>query len=148
MTDYLDATSLRLPRLERANLSAFRTFVRFALVWFCLFPLPLGVWEGLRSVIVVLPGLFSYLLLCVSLVCVLFCFHMFCFLTVLLALSTSMAAHSVFWLFAFFFFFARLFFHILCVFNMLMSGAGSGDKAQRLSKVFRAKLCWAWNLSC
>ena len=25
---------------ERANLSAFRTFVRFALVWFCLFPLP------------------------------------------------------------------------------------------------------------
>ena len=29
---------------ERANLSAFRTFVRFALVWFCLFPLPLGVW--------------------------------------------------------------------------------------------------------
>ena len=28
---------------ERANLSAFRTFVRFALVWFCLFPLPLGV---------------------------------------------------------------------------------------------------------
>ena len=37
---------------ERANLSAFRMFVRFALVWFCLFPLPLGVWEGLRSVIV------------------------------------------------------------------------------------------------
>ena len=33
---------------ERANLSAFRTFVRFALVWFCLFPLPLGFWEGLR----------------------------------------------------------------------------------------------------
>ena len=28
---------------ERANLSAFRTFVRVALVWFCLFPLPLGV---------------------------------------------------------------------------------------------------------
>ena len=28
---------------ERANLSAFRTFVRFALVWFCLFPLPLRV---------------------------------------------------------------------------------------------------------
>ena len=25
---------------ERANLSAFHTFVRFALVWFCLFPLP------------------------------------------------------------------------------------------------------------
>ena len=31
---------------ERSNLSAFRTFVRFALVWFCLLPLPLGVWEG------------------------------------------------------------------------------------------------------
>ena len=40
---------------------AFRTFVRFALVWFCLFPLPLGVWEGLWFVIVALPGLFSYL---------------------------------------------------------------------------------------
>ena len=46
---------------ERANLSAFRTFVRFVLVWICLFPLPLGVWEGLRFVIVALPGLFSYL---------------------------------------------------------------------------------------
>ena len=33
---------------ERANLSAFRTFVRFVLVWFCRFPLPLGVREGLR----------------------------------------------------------------------------------------------------
>ena len=46
---------------ERASLSAFRTFVRFALVWFCLFHLPLGVWEGLRFLIVALPGLFSYL---------------------------------------------------------------------------------------
>ena len=43
---------------ERANLSAFRTF---ALVWFCLFPLPPGVQEGLRFVIVALPGFFSYL---------------------------------------------------------------------------------------
>ena len=48
---------------ERANLSAFHAFVRFALVWFCLFPLPLGVWEGLRFVSVALPGLFSYLFL-------------------------------------------------------------------------------------
>ena len=40
---------------ERPNLSVFRTFVRFALVWFCLFPHPLGVWEGLRFVIVALP---------------------------------------------------------------------------------------------
>ena len=43
---------------ERVNLSAFRTFVRFVLVWFCLFPF--RVWEGLRLVIVALPGLFSY----------------------------------------------------------------------------------------
>ena len=45
---------------ERASLGAFRTFVRLALVWFCLFPLPLGVWEGLRFVIVALPGLLFY----------------------------------------------------------------------------------------
>ena len=44
---------------ERANLSAFRTFVRFVLVWICRFPLPLGVWKGLRFVIVALPRLFS-----------------------------------------------------------------------------------------
>ena len=37
-------------------------FVRFVLVWVCRFPLPLGVWEGLRFVILSLPGLFSYLL--------------------------------------------------------------------------------------
>ena len=46
---------------ERANLRVFRMFVRFVLVWFCRFPLPLGVWEGLRFVIVALPRLFSYL---------------------------------------------------------------------------------------
>ena len=45
---------------KRANLGAFRTFVRFALAWFCLFPLPLGVWEGLRLVIVAFPKFFSY----------------------------------------------------------------------------------------
>ena len=44
---------------ERANLSAFPTFVD--LQSFCLFSLPLGVWEGLRFVIVAFPGLFSYL---------------------------------------------------------------------------------------
>ena len=43
---------------EGGNLSAFRTFVRFVLVWICRFPLPLGVWKGLRFVIVALPGLF------------------------------------------------------------------------------------------
>ena len=36
---------------ERANLSAFRKFVRFVLVLICRFPLPLGVWERLRFVI-------------------------------------------------------------------------------------------------
>ena len=45
---------------ERANLSAFRTFVRFVFVWICWFALPLGVWEGERFVTVALPGLFSY----------------------------------------------------------------------------------------
>ena len=44
---------------ESANLSAFQAFVRF--VWFCQFPLPLGVCEVLWFVIVALPGLFSYL---------------------------------------------------------------------------------------
>ena len=44
--------------LERANRSAFRTFVRFSLVWCCLFPLSLGVWEGLRCVILAHPGFF------------------------------------------------------------------------------------------
>ena len=52
---------------ETANLSAFRTFVRFVLVWFCLFPLPLGDWEELRFVIVTLSGLFSYLIFSKSL---------------------------------------------------------------------------------
>ena len=47
---------------ERANLSAFRTFVRFVLVWFCRFPLPLCVWEGLRFVNVAHPGHVSYFL--------------------------------------------------------------------------------------
>ena len=54
---------------ERANLSAFRTFVRFVLVSFCYFSLPLGVLEGLGFVIVGLPGLFSYLFLWQEFVC-------------------------------------------------------------------------------
>ena len=48
---------------ERANLSVFRTFVRFVLIWICRVFLPLGVWEGLRLVTVALPGLVSYLFL-------------------------------------------------------------------------------------
>ena len=55
--------ALRLPRLGKRELilSVFRTFDRFVLVWICLFPLPLDVWEGLRFVIVALPGIFFYL---------------------------------------------------------------------------------------
>ena len=46
---------------ERANLTAFNTFFRFVLVWICRFPLPHSILEGLRFVIGLLPGLFSYL---------------------------------------------------------------------------------------
>ena len=46
---------------KRANRGSFRTFDRFVLVWICRFPLPLGVWEGLRFVIVALPGHFCCL---------------------------------------------------------------------------------------
>ena len=46
---------------ERELISAFRTFVRFVLVWFCRFPPRLDVWEGPQFVVVALPGLFSYL---------------------------------------------------------------------------------------
>ena len=37
---------------ERIDISAFRTFVRFVLVWLCLCSLPLDVREGLLLVIV------------------------------------------------------------------------------------------------
>ena len=58
---------------ERGNLYAFRTFVRFALVWFCLFPHPLGVLEWLWLVIVALPGLFSLPFWYFSKMCVCVC---------------------------------------------------------------------------
>ena len=45
---------------ESGGLGAFRTFVRFALVLFCLFPFHLGFWEGLWFVIVAPPELFTY----------------------------------------------------------------------------------------
>ena len=53
---------LRIPRLGKRELILV-FFVRlFGLcLYICRFPLPLGVWEGLRFVIVALPGLFSYL---------------------------------------------------------------------------------------
>ena len=52
--------TITLLREERANLCAFRTNVIYMLDWFYRFPLPLGVWKGLRFVIVALPGLLSY----------------------------------------------------------------------------------------
>ena len=45
---------------QRAGLGAFCALVLLALNWFCLFPLPLSVLDGLWFVIVALPGLFSY----------------------------------------------------------------------------------------
>ena len=42
---------------ERSNLSVFQTFVRFALVWLCLFSL--GVWERLRFVYCTDPVVYS-----------------------------------------------------------------------------------------
>ena len=45
----LDSIDMHIISLgeERANLNAFRTFVRFMLIWICRCPLPVGVWEGL-----------------------------------------------------------------------------------------------------
>ena len=58
---------LRLPRLGKRELILllFVHLFDLVLVWTYRFPLPLGVWEGLRFVIVALPGLFSYLFLIV-----------------------------------------------------------------------------------
>ena len=55
--------ALRLPCLGKRELIFVLFVCLFEFVWFCLFPLPLGVWKGLRFVIVALPGLFSYLFL-------------------------------------------------------------------------------------
>ena len=45
---FFSSLSIAITSLEekRDNLSAFRTFVRFALVWCCLFSLPLGSMKG------------------------------------------------------------------------------------------------------
>ena len=55
--------ALRLPRLGKRELILVLIVRLFdlRLFGFYLFPLPLGVWEGLRFVIVALPGLFSFL---------------------------------------------------------------------------------------
>ena len=94
---------------ERATPIDFRTFVRFVHVWICRFPLPLGVWEGLRFVIVALPGLFSY-----PFYLVLFCSCVFCpFRIVITSLDeerTSFGAFRTFVRFALVFFFFFFFF--------------------------------------
>ena len=53
--------ALRLPRLgiRELILVLFVRLFDLCFVWFCLCPLPLGVWEGLRFVIVALLGRFS-----------------------------------------------------------------------------------------
>ena len=85
---------------ERANLSAFRTFVRFVLVWICRFSLPLGVWKGLRFVIVALPGLFVALYSSVVPALLFFFFFFFFFSLCVLMLElwspSSIAAHFAF----------------------------------------------------
>ena len=54
---------LRLPRLGKRELILvlFVRLIGLCLFRFVGFPLPLGVWDGLRFVIVALPGPFSYL---------------------------------------------------------------------------------------
>ena len=59
---FLVILALQLPHLGKREL-VLVLFVRLfdlRLFFFFLFPLPLGVWEGLRFVIVALPRLFSY----------------------------------------------------------------------------------------
>ena len=59
---------------ERANVGAFRAFVRFVLVWVSSSSWCLG---GLRFVIVAFPGLFSYPFLQISLLCVVYSMRRF-----------------------------------------------------------------------
>ena len=65
---FFSPLSIAITSLEegRASLNAFRTFVRFVLVWFYRFPLPLDVCKELWFEIVALPGLFSCLFYTVS----------------------------------------------------------------------------------
>ena len=111
---------------ERASFCAFRTFVRFALVWFYLFPLPHGVWEGLRFVIVKLPGLFSYpfFLFCEA-VCFVPYLVLFCS-PVLLALRLPRLGKRELILVLFVRLFDLRLFGFVCFLFHLVSGKGCG----------------------
>ena len=73
---------------ERANMSAFRTFVRSVLVWVDRFPLPLGVWERLRFVIVALPRPLTFYFYSTRLfvLCLILCYSSLVFFFVFFAL--------------------------------------------------------------
>ena len=55
----------------------FRTLARFAFVWFCLFSLPLLIWDGLQLVIVALFSCF-FVNLCAAFIYKYFCFFLQC----------------------------------------------------------------------
>ena len=72
--------ALRLPRLAKRELILVLYVRLFNLRLFgFVFPFPLGVWKGLRFVIVALPGLFSYLFSCLCVSCDLCLFACCCF---------------------------------------------------------------------
>ena len=108
---------------EKANLSAFRTFVRFVLVWICRFSLPLGVWEELRFVIVALPGLFSYLFLFYESICFMSYVMLF---SVLLALRLPRLGKGELILVLVVRLFDLGWFDFVCFLFVLVSGKGCG----------------------
>ena len=61
LPDQIVGSKKLLPGIVPWTLSSLSAVNVFSANKICRFPLPLGVWEGLRFVIVALPGLFSYL---------------------------------------------------------------------------------------
>ena len=113
----------------------FCTFVRFALVWFCLFPLALGVWEGLRlvytmnrskAVVPVLVLLFValWLILRGDLFYVLPCVILFLCFSVLLALRLPRLGKRELILVLFVRLFDLRLFDFVCFLFFLVSGKG------------------------
>ena len=118
---------------ETSNLSAFRTFVRFVLVWIWRFPLHLGVREGLLFAIVALPGLFSYLFILFGalwiilrggLLYVLPCEILFLCFSVLLALRLSRMGKRELIVVLFVCLIDLCLFGFVCFLFLLMSGKG------------------------